>query len=397
MSTTKILYISYDGISDPLGGSQILPYLKQLVHEGIDIFLLSFEKRIDRREEIKKEFSSFNINWIPAKYHKGSFWLKIYDLSLGICLTGMAIYKNRIKIVHSRGYFPAFIALCLKNIFSLKFVFDVRGLWIDEKADAGVWQREGLRYKIGKWFEKRLLLSADEIIVLTQALKDKLERLSFLRDRFNSITVNPTCVDLKLFYPANGFKKVNALFKDRFVVSYFGSIGTFYNFFAVLDFYKVLTARFKNAYLLVMSNTPIRSTEEIIRKSGIPSERYYLDSVPYEEVPKWLRQSDASIIFYNRYYSREGCCPTKLGESLACGVPVIINDGIGDCSLIVKERCVGIIVKDFTESSYISATRELQGFLKDKEALSKRCRAVAEEFFSLDEGVRRYLEIYKRL
>ena len=41
----KILYITYDGISDPLGMSQVLSYLKLLPKKNFKIFVFSFEKK----------------------------------------------------------------------------------------------------------------------------------------------------------------------------------------------------------------------------------------------------------------------------------------------------------------------------------------------------------------
>ena len=40
----RVLYISYDGISEPLGQSQIISYLKKLSHEN-DIHLITYEKK----------------------------------------------------------------------------------------------------------------------------------------------------------------------------------------------------------------------------------------------------------------------------------------------------------------------------------------------------------------
>lgn len=40
----KILFISYDGMTDPLGQSQVIPYLQGLSKQGYEIFLLSCEK-----------------------------------------------------------------------------------------------------------------------------------------------------------------------------------------------------------------------------------------------------------------------------------------------------------------------------------------------------------------
>ena len=40
----KILYISYDGILDPIGESQILSYLEKLCKD-FDFYLITFEKK----------------------------------------------------------------------------------------------------------------------------------------------------------------------------------------------------------------------------------------------------------------------------------------------------------------------------------------------------------------
>ncbi len=49
----SVLYTTYDGLTDPLGQSQILPYLQQLCREGYQFTILSFEKR----ERYQKEAS----------------------------------------------------------------------------------------------------------------------------------------------------------------------------------------------------------------------------------------------------------------------------------------------------------------------------------------------------
>ena len=40
----KILYITYDGLLDPLGSSQILPYIYGIKEFSDSIFIISFEK-----------------------------------------------------------------------------------------------------------------------------------------------------------------------------------------------------------------------------------------------------------------------------------------------------------------------------------------------------------------
>jgi hypothetical protein len=40
----KVLYVTYDGLLDPLGSSQVVPYVLGLAARGVEIDVLSFEK-----------------------------------------------------------------------------------------------------------------------------------------------------------------------------------------------------------------------------------------------------------------------------------------------------------------------------------------------------------------
>ena len=70
----SLLYISYDGMLEPLGQSQVLAYLKQLAN-GRSIHLISFEKVNDwvivaERERLARDIAASGIVWHPLRYHK---------------------------------------------------------------------------------------------------------------------------------------------------------------------------------------------------------------------------------------------------------------------------------------------------------------------------------------
>ena len=73
----NILYLTYDGLNDPLGQSQILPYLEGLGEMGYEITVISFEKR----EKFKAQGSKLKV--IPLKYHKSPPVIStLYDIYL---------------------------------------------------------------------------------------------------------------------------------------------------------------------------------------------------------------------------------------------------------------------------------------------------------------------------
>jgi len=103
------------------------------------------------------------------------------------------------------------------------------------------------------------------------------------------------------------------------------------------------------------------------------------------------------LAFYKPGYSRKGCCPTKVGEYLACGLPVIINSGIGDIDEIIIRERIGILINEFSYSEYQKAFQELKIILSKGDYLRQRCRRAAERFFSLNSGVEKYYQVYNNV
>ena len=69
----QILYISYDGLTDPLGQSQVLPYLFGLADNGYNITIISAEKPEKftlKKDEIARLVVEHNIDWHPISYTK---------------------------------------------------------------------------------------------------------------------------------------------------------------------------------------------------------------------------------------------------------------------------------------------------------------------------------------
>src|SRR5438309_8996744 len=73
----RVLYISYNGMLDPLGQSQVIPYLKELAKLGVEFTLVSFERPqaftaegLRRCQELQQELALSKIDWHKLRYHK---------------------------------------------------------------------------------------------------------------------------------------------------------------------------------------------------------------------------------------------------------------------------------------------------------------------------------------
>ena len=390
------LYISYDGMLEPLGQSQVLAYQERLA-ASTTVHLLSFEKPEDwadkaTRSSVRQRMDAAGIHWHPRGYHKRpSALATAYDILVGISTGLWVILRYRIRIVHARSYVAAVMALVLKRLTGAKFVFDMRGFWADERVDGGLWPQEGRMFRVAKWFEQRFLLAADHVISLTHAAVREMEKFPYLQHGMPPVTVIPTCADLDRFRPKKQVDRNNG-----FVLGYVGSAGTWYQFDAVVACFAALLRLKSDARFLIVNRGEQDYIREHLMAGGVPLEAVEILSASHAEVPMLMAKMDAGVFLIKPVFSKQASAPTKLGEFLGCGIPCLTNRGVGDMVEILEGEKVGIAVDGFSpEALQVGLDRLLK--LAETPGITERCTAVAQQYFSLDEGVTSYKNVYQML
>jgi len=151
-----ILYISIIGMSEPLGKSQVLEYLKEL-SGSFNISLHSFEKDISTStlNMLQTMMSESNISWSYQSYsNRLGILSTIFQLISSIFTLYILIKQKKIQIIHARSLIPVMIALPLKYLTGVKVIFDIRGFQTDEKAEVGRIKHGGILYKFLKTSRK---------------------------------------------------------------------------------------------------------------------------------------------------------------------------------------------------------------------------------------------------
>src|ERR1044072_7675961 len=199
----RVLFVSYNGMLDPLGQSQVIPYLRELAKRGVQFTLLSFERPkaytpegVRQCAQLRDKLASQGIEWHWLRYHqRPSVPSTIYDVFAGIRKAGSLVQRNKIEMVHARSHIPPTIALALKKRFGTKLMFDLRGLMAEEYVDADHWRKDSLPYRITKSTERQILGASDAIVTLTEKIWPIIREWDGLRGRTPHHEVIPCCVD----------------------------------------------------------------------------------------------------------------------------------------------------------------------------------------------------------
>jgi glycosyltransferase involved in cell wall biosynthesis len=390
-------------MTDPLGQSQVLPYLKGLSKEGYEFHLISFEKS-DRFNQHKRLIQSLcdedNIQWHPQYYSKvGGLRSTLKQVKKLKKVSSYLYSKHSFDIVHCRSYISALAGLDLKRKHGVKFIFDMRGFWADERVDGKIWSLKSPIYsRIFKYFKKKekiFLNKAEYTISLTDNGKNEILSWPSTDPKIN-IKVIPCCANLELFDKSKiseGTKLADreklGIDSNDFILGYIGSIGTWYMLPEMLDYFKELKEAKPNSKFLFVSGEEPNKILAAATEKDIDTNDIKITSVLHHEVPRFISLMDASIFFIKPSYSKKASSPTKQGEIMAMGVPLICNANVGDTDLIVNKYKSGIVIDKFDKETFKNNIIDPQDF--DSNKISEG----AEDYFSLTEGVQRYLRVYK--
>ncbi|WP_159451972.1 glycosyltransferase [Hymenobacter roseosalivarius] len=393
-------------MTDPLGQSQVLPYLVGLVKQGYQITLLSTEKK-DRFEQYKAIIYDIcqqaGIHWEYIFFTKKPPVLaKFYDRYQLRKRAVKLYHKHQFDLIHCRSYVSAEVGVVLKRKYGAKFLFDMRGFWVDERVEGGMWDLKNpvfrQAYRVYKRKEAAFIAAADGIISLTENGKREIQTWSSYHGA--PITVIPCSADFSVFPLVTPAARQSArqklgLSQQDLVVSYLGAIGTWYLLDEMLQQFAAIKRQYTTAKMLFVTQEHKTLVLDAAHKvSGVQDDDFLVMSATRRQVAEFVAASDLNLFFIKQSYSKKASSPTKLGEILAMGLPVLCNAGVGDVAEIIDHTNGGLALSELNEQQYEKTARRIPELLTKNGA---HLREKAREYYDLDAAIGRYAEMYQFL
>ena len=391
---SNILYLTRTGLLEPLGQSQVLAYLKGLSRDH-QITVVSYEREGDLADtdlvrHIEAECRERGINWVRKRYRSRPRRIAALWNLVELFWTTLVLSRRRgVDLIHARSYIPAASAWLVHKLTDVPFIFDMRSLWAEELVTSNRAQRGSFIHRAIVGMEKRMLRDAAIIISLTRAGADWLAREHADVFDQSKLRVIPTCTDTDRFVPldaANG---------PGLLVGCHGSIlsGWFRPDLLGRCFAHIAAVRPDARFEIVTRENP----DDILKAlDGAPgfSDRLEIYSSVAGTIHEVLARQDLSVFFYASGAASElGRSPTRMGEALSCGVPILANGQIGDVEMIARQYNVGVIMSGETDAELRDAVGQALSLTSDRE-IGQRCRNAAEDYYSLEAGTAKLAAIY---
>jgi glycosyltransferase involved in cell wall biosynthesis len=383
---SRVLWIVQDGVLSGPGASQVVPYLIGLSRLDHELALLSFEHRRFLEDEarvarVREQLRVAGVRWEGLPFGEGP---AVFRTLSQMRRARRAARRFEFDLVHARSYVPALIAARMRR----PFLFDMRGLWPQEKVDAGLWPAGGWLHRTWQRKERQLLDRAAGVVLLAHGAKEYLPTFD------KPVEVIPTAVDLERFRPDLPPPPGGEHLAGKRVLAIAGALGSWYLLPEMAAFCGRALARGDADHVLVLSEEDRRPAVRLLVENGVPRAAITDLGVPFDEVPNWFSLASVGILFIESAPSKRASAPTKLAEFLACGVPVVTTPGIGDTEEFLTRTGTGVIVRAHDAEGHEAA---LDALAQVREGAAWRCREAAVHELSITDACEKYVRLYDRI
>ncbi len=363
----NVLYVTSDKPEQPIINSQVLPLINGLKSYTITLAMI----------ESKKEKK---IDYKNLKLFKSIFALSKYIL----------MNSSKYKIIHFRSYVPYAILWPFLIFSKSKIIFDTRGVMPEEVIN----QKKGLKpfliFAYLKISEPILIYLSNVVVVVSRPFKKYLIS-SYGKKTKEKIKVISTFSNKK-DGPAT-IKFLEKIKREKFIISYSGSLTKWQKFDEVLDLYIELKNLFKDTHFLVLTPDVEIAKKKLSQK--LPHEGFSVLFVKNQKLIDYLSYSDLGLLLRDNTIINRVSAPIKVKDYLNAGVPILASSMIGDTDYYFRKYNIGYSLES---NDFRKELLKIENTIRN---LIKKDEAKFDEFYrhesSLDVSIKKYLKLYGSL
>ncbi|MEI6696630.1 MAG: glycosyltransferase family 4 protein [Bacteroidota bacterium] len=310
--------------------------------------------------------------WSYITANEGFFKRTFDYFSFAISATLVGLFIKTDKIVATSPQFFAAAAGRWLSFFKRKpWIMEVRDLWPESIKNVVGAFNDSIILKFFEYWEKRLYLKAEKIVVVTDSFKEYIiqkgiaaEKIYVIKNGANAELYTPRQKNTELLNKLN--------LQNKFVISYIGTHGMAHK----LDFILHCASKMNNTvfhFLLIGAGAEknmLLQLKEELKLINVTM----IDPVPKNEVADYLSLSDISLIPLKKAEIFLTVIPSKIFETSAMQIPILLGVE-GESKAIIEKYGAGLCFEPENEEDFF---QKLNRLYEDKEAYKMHKNGCAE-------------------
>lgn len=389
----KILFFvtEWPALDNGVLHSQVLSVAGFLTEHDFECIFVGSEVSKNRADEatkiIKQKYGVNAYIYVVHSTRPGLFW-RVVCAWKAYRKTCRIISKLQPTHIYSRSVIDARWSRRLASKIGAISIFDIRAT-LSEEVNLRRGEKNW-RVAIIRKLEKMEIMKADRLACVSNNLKQYIYNQYGRQD----ITVIPSCFDAsKLYFDAQSRREIRTKYRlnnQSILLCYSGGLAKWQRINDMLRLVEMLTVSNNNINILFLTQEA-KKLDALLRETSISPERFYIESCSSYEIYRYLSAADMGLILRDDIIVNNVASPIKIGEYLACGLPLIMTKGIGDFSQIIPAVGLGVILNETTDM-----VEQITSFIRNinYDTVKQRAMEFGRNSLSLESQIENYKYLY---
>lgn len=278
-------------------------------------------------------------------------------------------------IATSPQFFTAISGCSLSIVRRKKWIMEVRDIWPESISAVEAMSSKKMLRLLEK-IELFLYKKAAHIIVVTDSFKANLTSRGVPSSKISVVKNGVNLSGYKLLVAPEILRGKLGL-NDKFIVGYIGTHGLAHSLDFILS--SISKLRDPNIHFLFVGDGAVKAdlkkTATLLKLSNIT----FLDPIKKEEVPEYLQILDCALVPLKKSSTFEGVIPSKIFETAAAGIPMLIGVD-GEARSIVEKYNAGVFFEPENETDFIDKLLLLKHETINNQNFKMGCEKLAMDF-----------------
>lgn len=351
----KVLYIhQYFVTPDEDGASRSYWFSRKLIENGVDVTMITSTNSYSHKQHGRVNIDGIDVIYVKNDYDQSFSKIRKVKSFVSFILKAFAAAKKQknVDLVYatSTPLTVGFLALMLKKIKSMPYIFEVRDLWPEFPIQVGAIKNRFLIWLLRK-LEKSIYNNAEHIITLSPGMTDGVVKCGISETKVSMI---PNMSKIDLYYPRTSdnedFERYG-IDNSKFNVVHTGSMGVANDLMYLLKAAEYLLYTLNNDsinFLIVGEGSTKKDLEEYSRNNNLRNVKF-LGHWGTADNSAILNCCDISFVCFKNLPILYTNSPNKLFDSLSAGKPIVVNSAGWTKDLVEKNECGFFVQPDNPE------------------------------------------------
>ena len=306
------------------------------------------------------------------------------------------IKKSNYDCIYVRNVWSGILALLVKYLFGIPYIYDVRGDIIDESINRN--NSSSYNYKI------RALTLLESLIVKNCSILLSVSKLlsKIVLQRSNifvrNFVIPSSCNYENKNYSYNRKTNRNLLCvnDNDFLCVYSGGISSYQMLNEMFALWEYIYCNCNNIKFVFLTNNNPQIIKDKVSNYKFKSDITITSQKP-QDIYKYLCASDVSFMLREDRQLNNVSSPVKFSQYLSCNLPVITSKNIGDISYYVSHYNIGFLINPSLYYDNIKIINYINQLKQDRTSCTKRIKSLYNKYYFFDNHIKTYKMLFNSL